>query len=418
MNSIINRLKSSNITKLTIGSIIAQAIAIIVSPMTTRLYTPEQLGTYTLLLTVVNLFAPIICAKFDMAIITEKEEKNIYAVMVLSFITTIIFSTIVTILYIIYLVVIQQNLINYIGYLIMIYFILILNGIANILMSYNNRNEEYETISKVYMIRAIIQNVGLIIFGVFKFSVIGMVLSQLLGCLFGIKKQAKNLIPNINKFKEIRKEDIKSVYTANKKLMIYTTPANLLNASSYSLLNFFINALYGEAIFGYYSLSYRMLGLPLSIISLNVSKVFFEKATKEESETKGFINNLKSTTKLMTVISIIIVISLITLSPFVFKIVFGQNWEIAGEYVQILAVMYGIRMIVTTVAPAILIAKKQSLEIKLQAIFLIALVGTYLVCKINQYSIEIFLLLICILYSIIYIAFYSVIYKLSKKNIK
>ena len=79
----INSIKKSPITKLTLGSIIAQVIAILISPITTRIYSAEQLGIYTLLLTVVTLFGPILSGKIEMAIVTEKKEEKIYPIIVL-----------------------------------------------------------------------------------------------------------------------------------------------------------------------------------------------------------------------------------------------------------------------------------------------------------------------------------------------
>ena len=63
----------SSITTLASGSLIAQVITILTSPITTRIFTPEELGTYTLLITAVNMFGPIICLRYDLAIVTEKQ---------------------------------------------------------------------------------------------------------------------------------------------------------------------------------------------------------------------------------------------------------------------------------------------------------------------------------------------------------
>ena len=410
----INRVKKSSIAKLTLGSLIAQVISIIVSPITTRIYTPEQLGVYTLLITVVTLFGPILSGKIEMAIVTEKEERNIYPIIALSIFICIGVSIVTTILYMIYIIITNQFSSEYIWYMLIIFFYLLITGFSNILISYNNRNRDYEIISSVYVIRTIIQNLGLVIFGFMNFSITGMLLSQVLGSFFGIRKQAEKLIPNLNKIKQVRKEELIRVAKENYKLIIFTSPATLCNSASYSLLNFFINGLYGSTIFGYYSISYRVLGLPLSLVSSNVSKVFFERASNELNEVGNFRNTLKRITFLLILVAIPMVLVLGTLAPILCRIVFGNEWEVSGKYIQILVFMFGIRLVVGALTPALIIAKKQSVEIKMQIAFLVVSVFTYIICKNLNLNMYIFLMIVSIMYSIIYIVIYIYIYIISK----
>ncbi|MCI8547855.1 MAG: oligosaccharide flippase family protein [Bacilli bacterium] len=407
-------IKKSPITKLTFGSLIAQAIAILISPITTRIYTPEQLGVYTLLLTVVTLFGPVLSAKIEMAIVTEKEEEKIYPIIVLSAIMCIILSIITIILYTIYIIITNQFNKEYILYLIIIFVYLVITGFSNILISYNNRNKDYEIISTVYVIRTIIQNLGLVVFGIMKFSIIGMLISQVVGSLFGLRKQSEKLIPNWNKLKSVKKEDLKKVLKNNYKLILYTTPATLCNSGSYSLINFFITALYGATIFGYYSISFRILGIPLSLVSTNVSKVFFERASNEINQTGKFNNTFKKISLLLLMIAIPMIVLLVLLAPFICKIVFGEEWIIAGQYIQILVFMFGIRLVVSAISPALVIAKKQDVEMKMQITFLVASIMSYLISKHFHLNIYLFLGMISVLYSIIYLVIYIYIYILSK----
>ena len=410
----INRVKKSPIAKLTLGSLIAQVISIIISPITTRIYTAEQLGVYTLLITVVTLFGPILSGKIEMSIVTEKEEKNIYPIIVLSIFICIGISIVTTILYTVYIIITNQFSSEYILYLIIILFYLLITGFSNILISYNNRNRDYEIISSVYVIRTIMQNLGLVIFGFMHFSIVGMLLSQIIGSLFGLRRQAEKLIPNINKIKQVKKEEIIKVAKENYKLIVFTSPATLCNSASYSLLNFFINGLYGSTIFGYYSISYRILGVPLSLVSSNVSKVFFERASKEINEVGNFRNSLKRITFLLLLVAIPMVLALGTLAPILCKIVFGNEWKVSGEYVQILVFMFGVRLVVSALTPALVIAKKQSVEIRMQIAFLVVSIFTYIICKNFNLDIYIFLTIISILYSIVYILIYLFIYRISK----
>ncbi|EMF0037282.1 hypothetical protein POE60_002520, partial [Enterococcus hirae] len=88
----LKRLKKTDFYKITFGSILAQAIIIIVSPMTTRIYTPEQLGNYTLVISIVSLILPVINLKIDTVIITDRNKKEmaIYISLIIGTIVSII----------------------------------------------------------------------------------------------------------------------------------------------------------------------------------------------------------------------------------------------------------------------------------------------------------------------------------------
>ena len=410
---IINRIKKSPITKLTLGSLIAQMISILISPITTRLYTPEQLGVYTLLITVVTLFGPILSGKIEMAIVTEKNEEKIYPIIVLSIIMCIILSITTTILYTIYIIITNQFNLEYIFYLLIIFIYLLVTGFSNILISYNNRNKDYEIMSNVYVIRTLAQNLGLVVFGILNFSITGMLLSQVFGSLLGLRKQSEKLLPNIEKIKKVKIEDLVKVFKENYKLLVYTSPATLCNSASYSLLNFFINALYGSTVFGYYSISYRILGLPLSLVSTNVSKVFFERASRELNEKGNFRGTLNKITLLLVAVAIPMVIGLGFLAPAICEFVFGEGWGVSGRYIQILVFMFAIRLVVSALTPALVIIKKQKVEMKMQIAYLIMSVLTYIICKNLSLNVYVFLIIISITYSLIYVVIYIYIYKKS-----
>lgn len=96
-----------SVFRLTVGSLIAQLITALVSPISTRLYTPEQLAVYTLILTVSSMFGPVLCGKYDMAIVSAKDEKEVTNLIVGGLAVSAVSITLVTMGYRFYL---QKNL--------------------------------------------------------------------------------------------------------------------------------------------------------------------------------------------------------------------------------------------------------------------------------------------------------------------
>ena len=214
-----------SVFRLTVGSLIAQLITALVSPISTRLYTPEQLAVYTLILTVSSMFGPVLCGKYDMAIVSAKDEKEVTNLIVGGLAVSAITIILVTIGYRFYLQT-KPEIIDEVGiFAYLLVLILVVNALIHLLNRYNNRHKEYKLISSVYVFRTGFQNIGLVLFGFLKLGSLGLLLSQILGSLVGLKRQSKRLIENRDMFKNVKLNEVKDT-SKNKKLPIYSMPAH------------------------------------------------------------------------------------------------------------------------------------------------------------------------------------------------
>lgn len=403
-----------SITILASGSIIAQFIVIISAPLITRLFTPEEIGFYTYLLSILILFSPIINGRYDMSIIIEKKEANVFSLIKLSLIISFIGSGVITAGLFLYFKSVSLNHFLHIYIILIIFFLLFLSGIINILNAYNNRLKEYKLMSSIYIIRTTVQNFGAVLLGLFSFGLPGLLVPYLLGQLLGLKRQASLMIPEFKKIKKRSNKELLYVAKNHRTQPIYSVPAIFINNFSYTSITFFIGALFGIAQVGFYSISTRILGMPLSVISGNVSKVFFEAASREYDETGQFFQTLKKTTAFLVILAIPLVLAMYFVIPPLTTFFFGENWSVAGTYIKALAIMFSLRFIVTSLTPALHIVVKQKLELIIQALFIVASLSAYLAAELMNFNILSYLSLLNILFSIIYVIYYLVILKLSK----
>ncbi|EPI00979.1 polysaccharide biosynthesis protein [Enterococcus faecalis 13-SD-W-01] len=405
------KLKKTDFYKITFGSILAQVVIILVSPLTTRIYTPEQLGNYTLIISIVSLVLPVSNLKINTLIITDKNKREI-AVYV-SLIIGLLVSMVTFLFSLFYLKGTHEIIWSF-----LLFAILFFNSLNNVGVSLSNSDSNYNLIGKFNLIKSVIQNFFLIIFGLFSFDVIGMLFSQLIGSFTGTFTmfRASNFrlsfssIPNVKTTVKFVRENI--------GLIIYSAPAHFVNSLSYNILNFFINSLFGASIFGFYSLAFRILGMPLTVISQNFSKVFFKDAAEEWNSKGKFTASLRKHTIILVTISVMFLFGAIFLGPMLFEIVFGSAWKTTGTYVQILAPMFAIRLIVSSLTPAFLIAKKQNIELLFQSSFLFLAIISYILTKLLNLEIISFLILVSSIYVLIYCFGYYKIYRFSKGDKK
>ncbi|MBW9145248.1 oligosaccharide flippase family protein [Clostridium sp. CM027] len=420
MKKLWNRFKANkfllSFSMLASGSLIAQVISIIVSPITTRLFTPQQLGAYTVVATAVSLFGPVICLKYDMAIVVAKTEKDTYSVMKLCLFLFIPLSVIIGI---VYGVVFMGS--DYSGFslwmcICAITVLLAAYGLNNILLAHNNKNSLYKLISSVTVIKSGVNNTLLVISGLFNVGIPGLICSQIVSSFVGLGRQSKDIRKKMGEFKKIDFEAIKKSFLKHRKQPIYNASSALITTSIYSSINLFIKSVYSTEQLGLYSLSYRVLGIPFSVISANIARVFFDSAVKEIMECGNYKRTFRKTIIVLSIIIIPMIMLMAILAPWIFSLFFGAEWETAGKYVRLLAPMFCLRLIAESLTTSFIVSNKQHIELILQSILLVGEFAVYLISYFRNLPIEQFLLLISLLYMIMHSNMIIVMYKLSKES--
>ncbi|MBD3843179.1 MAG: oligosaccharide flippase family protein [Campylobacterales bacterium] len=79
----LNKLKpksefSRNVLTLMTGTTIAQAIPIAISPILTRIYTPEDFAVFALFVSIVGIMAVVSTGKYEMSLILPKKDTFAY----------------------------------------------------------------------------------------------------------------------------------------------------------------------------------------------------------------------------------------------------------------------------------------------------------------------------------------------------
>lgn len=82
---------NKNVTTLFTGTVIAQAIPIAISPILSRLYSPDEFGVWALYVSLVMFFSVFSTGRYQFAIMLPKEKKEAINILGLSFIILIIF---------------------------------------------------------------------------------------------------------------------------------------------------------------------------------------------------------------------------------------------------------------------------------------------------------------------------------------
>ncbi len=340
----INKLKpksefSRNVLTLMTGATIAQAIPIAISPILTRIYTPEDFGVFALFMAITAIFSSISSGRYELAIMLPKKDEdaiNIFAFGFIIITSLSVFLLIVIIVFNNYIV----NLINNDEIRFWLYFIpvaVFFTGLYNILNYFNNRKKNYKDIANATILKSIILSIIQLSIGFIKEGATGLISGQIISQMFANMRLLKNIIKNKVLISKISKVKIIALAKKYKDFPKFQAPHAFLNTFSSNLPVYMFGTFFNSTIVGFYSLSTRIIFTPMMIIAGASAKVYNQRVSEiynKNGDSYDFtIRLLKSLLTKIFIPFLLIVI----FAPDIFSIIFGEGWREAGVYTQILS---------------------------------------------------------------------------------
>ena len=327
---------TKNILTLLTGTTIAQAIPILISPILTRLYSPNDFGVFALFSVIVTTIATIANGRYELAVMLPKKDEDAINLFALSLIINFSISLVLFFLVLIFhnkiLALINSNEISF--WLYIAPFSIFLLGLYNLLSLFNNRKKYYKDLAKANVYKSIAMAIVQLIFGFLKAGSSGLISGQILSYFVSNTKLFFN-IKKLNLFSKIKKIKLIALAKRYKKFPIYNLPNALIDGFRMSLINILIGKFFLLSTLGQFSLAWRMVQVPSSIIGGAVSQVFFQKvATSKKSELKYIALNFIKKASLLAMPMFLIIFFF---SKEIFSFIFGKEWEVAGEVASILS---------------------------------------------------------------------------------
>jgi len=340
---------SRNVLTLMTGTTIAQAIPIAISPILTRMYTPEDFGVLAVFVAITSIFGSIANGRYELTIMLPEKDEDAINIFALGFIITSVISLILLVLVTIFhsdLEIILNN--KSIG--IWLYFIpvaVFFTGVYNILNYFNNRKKYYKDIAKATIIKSIITAVIQLSVGFLKGGVGGLIGGQVISQLFANMRLIRNVIKDKFLISNISKDKMMMLAKKYKDYPKFTLWAGLASTLSVHYTNILISSIFSVATLGFYSLVQKLLGVPSVLIGNSIGQVFFQEATKEKRLTGSSKKTFKATLQKLIIIGLPSFTILYFIVEELFAFVFGEEWRVAGIYAEAVIPLFFVMFVVS-----------------------------------------------------------------------
>lgn len=369
---------SRNVLTLITGTTIAQAIPIAISPILTRIYTPEDFGVFALFVAIIGFIAVIASGRYEQAIMLPKYDKYAINIFVLSFILILLTSIFSFVIILSFkeeiLNLLNNNLLGNWLYLIPITVFFV--ALFNLLTNYNNRKKEYKDIAKATVIKSLILVATQILIGFLKNGFVGLILGQVLAQIFANFKLAKNILKDKTLLATISFKNMLVLAKKHINFSKYNMLHALLGNITSNLPVYLFTEFLGSTVVGKYSLALMIVLTPISIIATSTAQVYNQKLVelynKKENVYIFTINIVKSLLKKILVPLVLFLV----FAPQIFEIVFGSQWVDSGKYIQILSVYILLNLIVSIIAyiPSLLNLQNKAFKIAMIHFILLSVV--------------------------------------------
>lgn len=372
---------SRNVVTLMTGTTLAQALPVAISPILTRLYTPNEFGVFAIYLACVSILAILATGRYELAIMVPKKDKDAAALVVIAFLIGLLIS------FCIFCVVYVFNdyiaaLFNFGDHSGLLYWVpvsVMLTAGYQSLNYWCNRNGYYKHMSSARVAQGVSMSGIHVAAGFARQGLIGLIAGAVAGhmavfflMLFTTIKKDRGHFDNLSK------AYLYSVARRYVDFPKYLVLAHSLNVASFQLPVMLLGSFFGSGVAGFFMLTQRVIGAPMSIVAGAIGDVFRQEASKAYAETGKCDEIYVRAFRRLFFIAVVPFVVFFVLAPDFFSLVFGDEWEVSGSYARILMPMFFMQFITSPLSSMYMIAQKQRIDLAWQfSLFSLTLVSFF-----------------------------------------
>jgi O-antigen/teichoic acid export membrane protein len=363
---------AKSVTTLVTGTVLSQLIVFALSPIISRLYTPEETANFSIYTRIIIFVSTLATARFESALALPKRNEHafsLYRLIVQLVLISFFASIFLSIIYVFYGAKSKEES--------FIYLMVPLGFAPLCMMNIGNgwamRLGQFKEISRVRMLNSLSMNLSNVLFGWLGFGYKGLILGYIIGVsLPGAWFTRKYHLLKL-KYKDFsfrsRRKVIGKTYIDFPKVNL---PHALMDITRELLIVFFILLFFNKNVLGSYDFSFKMLKLPLTVIGGAIGQVYFQKIASMKNKGESLFEITIQTMRNLFLISIVPFSVLFLWGEELFSFVFGQEWTLAGRYSEIMAPWLMMNLVVSPVSQLPVVLGK------LKAFFWVGLIGSVL----------------------------------------
>ncbi|MDX9833811.1 MAG: oligosaccharide flippase family protein [Desulfobulbus sp.] len=359
------------------GTVAAQIVTVLASPLLTRFYTPADFGVLAVFIALLSVLSVVSSVRYELAIplaTTSAEALNILALAVS---INIVCSLVIGLL----LLGLHGEIISLLDvpllapYLWVLPIGVILVGTYRALTFWAVREKIFSIIARTKLTQAVLGVGTQLALGVAHGGPLGLITGQVISQSAGMMVIGHRLSA---RFKKV-KRSIKLCRMATSAIRYARFPkfdlaAAAANTTAANLPQFLLAALFFPAVAGHYLLAWRVVSMPVSVLGQAVGQALYAQA--REAAKKGRL--FRFVCQIAGVLGLLMVVPLTGMFAWgeqLFTLVFGPDWGVAGRYAGWLILGASVQFVYSPISFMLLATNSQHVNLAIQLFLLAAKSG-------------------------------------------
>jgi O-antigen/teichoic acid export membrane protein len=397
------------VPKILLGSLIGQGSLLAISPLLTRIYTPDDFGALAAFTAFATVLGGIVTVSWERGIVVPRSEFSARALAVLGVMSAVGVSVAMAVL-ILFIGPALDDLLD-VDVFDRFWWLLpattLAMGLYGVLSSLLVRARAYSRLAARNALQGLAQSVSSVLLGVSGFGAIGLLTGILVGRVASTLGLAR--WRRADGFPSVAR--LRAVARRYRRFPLVSTWSRALNSLGLQLPVLMIVAIYGSMEAGMYALTVRVLATPIGIVVDAVSQ-YFEGAfsSRLRARSGGLVTLITGITKRLALVAAVPMMVIIIFGPVLFAWAFGSNWRDAGVLAQITVGFYAVQFVVAPISRTLLVLERQgtqlawdvlrmvatSLAVIVPSLLGMALSGALLVLAISQVALYLAMYALCV----------------------
>lgn len=350
------------------GSATSQAIVILSSPFLMRLYGPEDLGIYSISISL--LLIGIASLRFNQAIPLPATHAEAAVIAQLALLTLLMTTAVVAALFLLLsetiTVLTKTPAITHVIWMLPVIFLFA--GMAEILLSVSLRMKRFKVLGYAQIAQSAVQVLFQTLAGLHDPSAQQLLIGTMVGNGAAVIVYAIALHPEWHAIRRhirsITRMQLWQTAKQYRHFPLLATPSQLVNLVPTQITPVLLAAFYSANVVGWLALAQRAVGIPVAVIGYGVSQVFFQRSAQLHNQSLGDLLALyKKATRFLLLVSVVPIALIALTGPMLFGFIFGDQWTESGWYVSILAPVFICQVAVSPLSQIMAVIGAQKLQL-------------------------------------------------------
>ena len=350
------------------GTAISQVVVMAVSTITARLFTPEAFGQFAVFGSLTAIATTIASMRLDMTIMLPEDDDEARRIARVATYSNLAVAGLFTLAALLLrdLVIAQYGDPELASWLVMGGFTVFFVAQATMMQFWFNRKTDYRTISLNRVQQSIGSAGGQLGFGLLGLRTLpGLIFGTLIGQAFAfvnLRLRAKSLFRPLPEGTTSGMELVRRY----KKMPLLNMPTALVDSLRTNGITLLIGTVALGAV-GQFNLAWRILQVPIGLINSAISQVFFQKLARVRP---GEMLPLVRATILRSLLITLVPFGLIYLvAPWMFTLVFGPQWDMAGEFARALTPWLAMQLVTSPISTVFVVTDNQQWMLGFSIVF-------------------------------------------------